>query len=76
MHISSSYDKIFGEKLYHTREIHRSGLKTKDGEKKRKEKKEERPNDGDNNGQSTHGARKPPGPKELQAVIKALEALP
>ena len=26
--------------------------------------KKERLNDGNNNGQATHGARKPPGPKE------------
>ena len=32
-------------------------------EKKEKKKKEERLNDGNNNGQATHGARKPPGPK-------------
>ena len=30
---------------------------------KKKEEEEERLNDGDNNGQATHGARKPPGPK-------------
>ena len=29
---------------------------------KTERKKEERLNDGDNNGQATHGARKPPGP--------------
>ena len=29
---------------------------------KKKRKKEERLNDGDNNGKATHGARKPPGP--------------
>ena len=29
----------------------------------RKKEEEERLNDGDNNGQATHGARKPPGPK-------------
>ena len=29
-----------------------------------RERKKERLNDGDNNGQATHGARKPPGPKE------------
>ena len=31
-------------------------------QKTEKKKKEERLNDGDNNGQSMHGARKPPGP--------------
>ena len=32
------------------------------GRKQKTEKKRERLNDGDNNGQATHGARKPPGP--------------
>ena len=32
-------------------------------QKTEKEKKKERMNDGNNNGQATHGARKPPGPK-------------
>ena len=52
-HISSSYAKILGEKLFRTWEIPRSGSKAKDGERK-----EERLNDGNNNGQATHGARK------------------
>ena len=56
MHISSSYAKILGEKLFRTGEIPRSGSKAKDGERKR-----ERAKVGDNNGQATHGARKPPG---------------
>ena len=46
--------------IFHTWEIPRSGSKAKDGEKRGE--KEERLNDGDNNGQATHGARKPPGP--------------
>ena len=64
MHISSSYAKILGEKLFRTWEISRSGSKAKDGEKKKKkrERKKERLNNGNNNGQATHGARKPPGP--------------
>ena len=37
--------------------------------KKKEKKKEERLNDGDNNGQATHGARKPPGPIEMIAVL-------
>ena len=45
-----------GEKLFRTWEFPRSGSKAKDGEKKKK--KRERLNDGDNNGQATHGARK------------------
>ena len=56
MHISSSYAKILGEKLFRTWEIPRSGSKAKDGEQKRGEK--ERLNKGNNNGQATHGARK------------------
>ena len=60
MDISSSYAKILGEKLFRTWEILRSGSKAKNGEKK------ERLNNGDNNGQATHGARKPPGPISIQ----------
>ena len=44
----------WGRKLFRTWEIPRSGSKAKDGEK---EEEEERLNDGDNNGQATHGAR-------------------
>ena len=54
MHISSSYAKILGGKLFRTWEIPRSGSKAKDGEKK----EEKKLNDGKNNGQATHGARK------------------
>ena len=61
MHISSSYAKVLWETNFRTREIPRSGSKAKYREKKRKKK--ERLNDGNNNGQATHGARKPPGPK-------------
>ena len=32
-------------------------------EKKKKKERKKRPKVGDNNGQATHGARKPPGPK-------------
>ena len=56
MHISSSYAKILGEKLFRTWEIPRSGSKAEDGEKKRE--KERGAKVGDNNGQATHGARK------------------
>ena len=52
MHISSSYSNILGETNFHTPEIPRSGSKAKDGEKRK------RLNDGNNNGQATHGARK------------------
>ena len=42
-----------------TWEIPRSGSKAEDGEKERKKERErERLNNGDNNGQATHGARK------------------
>ena len=60
MHISSSYAKILGEKLFRTWEIPRSGSKAKNGEKRKikRERERERLNDGDNNGQATHGARK------------------
>ena len=42
------------------------GQKQKTEKKKRKRKKE-RLNDGNNNGQATHGAGKPPGPKITKA---------
>ena len=38
LHISSSYAKILGEKLFRTWEIPRSGLKAEDGEKKERKK--------------------------------------
>ena len=56
LHISSNYAKILGEQLFRTWEFPRSGSKAKTGEEKKKEK--ERLNNGDNNGQATHGARK------------------
>ena len=59
---------MLGEKLFHTWEIPRSGSKAKDGEKKRRE----RLNDGNNNGQATYGARKPPGPKYLLYKVVTL----
>ena len=69
MHISSSYAKLLGDKLFHGR-FPEVGQKQKT-EKKRK-KEEERLNDGNNNGQATHGARKPPGPT-IGQVIKDLD---
>ena len=58
MHISSSYAKILGEKLFHTWEIPRSGPKAEDGEKKiKREKERKRPNYGNNNGQAMHGPK-------------------
>ena len=56
MHISSSYAKILGQKLFRTWEFPRSWSKAEDGEKNKKRR--ERLNDGENNGQATHGARK------------------
>ena len=59
LHISSSYAKIFGEQLFRTWEIPQSGSKAEDGGKRgERERKRERLNNGDNNGQATHGARK------------------
>ena len=58
LHISSSYTKILGEQLFRTWEIPRNGSKAKDGGGKKEERKKERLNDGNNNGQATHGARK------------------
>ena len=57
MHISSSYAKILGEKLFRTWEFPRSGSKAEDGGGEKRGEKE-RLNDGENNGQATHGARK------------------
>ena len=48
LHISSSYAKILGETNFQSREIPRSGLKAKDGERKREK---ETPKVGNNNGQ-------------------------
>ena len=45
------------------------GQKQKTEREKKKKKKEERLNDGDNNGQATHGTRKPPGPKDWTMVV-------
>ena len=55
MHISSSYAKILGEKLFRTRKIPEVGQKQKT---EKKERERERAKVGDNNGQATHGARK------------------
>ena len=60
MHISFSYAKILGETNFQPVEIPRSGSKAKDGEKR---ERRERLNDGNNNGQTTHGAHKRTGVK-------------
>ena len=65
MHISSSYAKILGEKLFHKWEIPRSGSKAEEGEK---EKKKERKlvitmaKLRMAHAWRTQAARKPPGP--------------
>ena len=82
LHISSSYAKILGEKLFRTWEILRSGSKAKNREKRNKKEERER----EQNlvitmaklcmaHASTHGARKPPGPKKrMFTVLFRLEA--
>ena len=78
MHISSSYAKILGETNFHARDIPRSGLKTKDGEKKGKKERERRAKVGNNNGQLRIATlprvahAKPPGPiyKELLLLLR------
>ena len=42
LHISSSYAKILGEKLFRTWEIPRSGSKAKNGEKKERKREREK----------------------------------
>ena len=42
MHISSSYAKILGQKLFRTREFPRSGSKAKDVKEREKERKKEK----------------------------------
>ena len=72
LHISSSYAKILGEKLFRTREFPRSGSKAKDGEKEEEEEREKDLTMVITMAKlrmahaSTHGARKPPGPKILE----------
>ena len=69
MHIFSSYAIILGETNFRTQEIPGSGSKAKDGEK---ERNRERKTEGmvitmaklRMAHASTHGARKPPGPKK------------
>ena len=75
--ISSSYDKILGQKLFRTREFPRSGSKAKYGEKRgERERKKERLNDGNNNDQAMHGARNPPGPILFQINIDNVQIEP
>ena len=68
MHISSSYAKILGEKLFRTWEFPRSRSKAKDGEEKKRKK---RVKVGDNNGQATHGARMAHASRLGQLWVKA-----
>ena len=51
--------KYWGKQIFSLGSFPEMGLK-----QKTEKKREERLNDGDNNGQATHGARKPPRPKE------------
>ena len=55
--------KYWGKQIFTHRRFPEVGQKQKtEKEEREKERKKERLNDGDNNGQATHGARKPPGP--------------
>ena len=81
MHLSSSYAKILGEKLFRTWEIPRSGSKAKDGEREKERKKERGEKDGTMviamaklcmAHASTHGARKPSGPQERREKERKL----
>ena len=70
MHLSSSYAKILGQKLFCTQEFLRSGLKAKDGDKEKKERTMVITMAKLCMAQaSTHGARKPPGPKDRTMVL-------
>ena len=51
------------------------GQKQKTEKERKKEREKERLNDGDNNGQATHGARKPPGPPAVPGVSFSLFSL-
>ena len=79
MHISSRFAKILGEKLFRTWEFPQSGSKAEDGGKKRK--KEERKLVKTMAKlrmahASTHGARKPPGPKYFLSLQVKLKKIP
>ena len=52
--------KYWGKQILTHGSFHEVGQKAKG--RREKERERERLNDGDNNGQATHGARKPPGP--------------
>ena len=66
LHISSSYAKILGDKLFHTRETPRSGSKAEGGEKERKKDKTMMITMAKLRmaHASTHGARKPLGARK------------
>ena len=49
-----------GETNFQPREFPRSGSKAEDGEREKRKREKRGPNDGNNNGQATHGARKHP----------------
>ena len=54
--------KYWGKQIFTHGRFLEVDQKQKTEEREKREKKE-RLNDGNNNGQATHGARKPPGPK-------------
>ena len=63
--------KYWGKQIFTHRRFPEVGQKQKTEER---ERKKERLNNGNNNGQDTHGARKPPGPKsdKIRAEISSL----
>ena len=59
--------KYWGKQIFTHGSFPEVGQKRKQRKKRgERERKKERLNDGNNNGQAMHGARKPPGPKYLQ----------
>ena len=54
--------KYWGKQIFAHGRFPEEGQKQKTEREKEREKKKKRMNDGDNNGQATHDARKPPGP--------------
>ena len=55
--------KYWGKQIFAHGSFPEVGQKQKTEKKKEEEREKERLNGGNNNGQATHGARKPPGPK-------------
>ena len=75
LHISSNYAKIFVGKLFCTWEYPRNGSKTKNGEKRKKKERDRERKLVITMAKlrmayaSTHGRRKPPGPKRRSALV-------